>query len=87
MNKFINKIYETQRIECDEEKSSRYESINRISKENTHREFWDNNAAQLVGVPKQCLIGLYHDRRSFSDPTRKTRNWKLVSPETCYRKK
>lgn len=45
----------TQSIECNEEKSSRYESINRIDK-NTQREFWDNIVAELVGVPNQCLI-------------------------------
>ena len=49
------KFMKTQSIECNEEKSSRYESINRIGK-NTHMEFWDNIIAELVGVPNQCLI-------------------------------
>lgn len=53
------KFMKTQRIECNEEKSSRCESINRISKENTHREFWDNNVAELVGVPNQCQFEAY----------------------------
>lgn len=50
------KFMKTQRISCNEEKSARYESINRIGKENTQREFWDNIVAELVGVPNQCLI-------------------------------